>query len=189
MSGKKARGQSPAASDALANVAPVTGPDGARPDGGFTAQVQLLLNANRLRDQQFGRAEVLTLWRKAVGAAHDAALTGLTSDNAVRLAYDAGHAAALALLAAHGLRTGGGPGHHEVAFAGAAGLGDPALADLVPDSEEIRRLRHGSMYDPVIAGPLEVADALRWVGQTLPAIREALVRRDASLHAELAAYP
>lgn len=129
------------------------------------------------------------IWQKAVGAARDAALPELTSDNAVRLAYDAGHAAALSLLAAHGLRTGGGPGHHEVAFAGAAGLGDPALADLVPDSEEIRRLRHGSMYDPVLAGPEEVADALRWMRQTLPAIRQALVNRDAILAAELAPYP
>ena len=82
-----------------------------------------------------------------------------------------------------------GAGHHEVAFAGAAGLSGASLQDLVPDSEEIRRLRHGSMYDPVIAGPPEVADALKWVGQTLPAIRHALVGRDGTLAAELKPYP
>lgn len=45
------------------------------------------------------------------------------------------------------------------------------------------------MYDPVIAGPPEVADALKWVKQTLPAIRQALVRRDGTLAAQLAPYP
>ena len=83
--------------------------------------------------------------------AHDASVSALSVESAIQLAYDAGHAAALALLAAHGLRTGGGSGHHEMAFYGAAAFGDPGLANLVADSEEIRRLRHASMYDPVIA--------------------------------------
>ncbi|HET7553574.1 MAG TPA: hypothetical protein VFK04_19925 [Gemmatimonadaceae bacterium] len=148
-------------------------------------KIQLLIDDKRLREQTFSKAEVAALWRKATETARDASLPGLSIDSAIRLAYDAGHVAALALLAAHGLRPGGGQGHHELAFYGAAAFGDPGLADLVPDSEEIRRIRHGSMYDPVIAGPDERADALAWVAHTLPAIRAALVRLDSRFDVQL----
>jgi hypothetical protein len=124
-----------------------------------------------------------------VDSAKDAALTEISSDGALRAAYDAGHLAALALLAAHGLRTTNGQGHHEMAFTGAAAFGDPGLEDLVPDSSEVRGLRKGSMYDPILAGPKEVLDALTWMRKTLPSIRAALVRFDATLGKSLAAYP
>ncbi|WP_373070943.1 hypothetical protein [Gemmatimonas sp.] len=39
------------------------------------------------------------------------------------------------------------------------------------------------------SGPAEVADALKWVGQTLPAIRHVLVGRDGTLAAELKPSP
>lgn len=117
--------------------------------------MQAMVDANRLREQPANRTSVAAVWQKAVDSARDAELPGMSVDGSLRAAYDAGHLAALALLAAHGLRPGGGPGHHEMAFAGAAALGGVALADLVPDSAEVRGLRKGSMYDPVIAGPAE----------------------------------
>jgi hypothetical protein len=113
----------------------------------------------------------------------------MSIDGSLRSAYDAGHLAALALLAVHGLRPAGGSGHHEIAFAGAAALGHEALGDLVPDSMEIRGLRKGSMYDPVIAGPAERDRALAWMRRSLPSIREALLLADPELAALLRAYP
>jgi len=129
------------------------------------------------------------MWQKAVESARDAQLEGLSIDGALRSAYDAGHLAALAILATHGLRPGGGQGHHEMAFAGAAALGGEALSDLVPDSMEIRGLRKGSMYDPVLAGPEERAYALEWMRRTLPAVREALLLADPGLAPLLLEYP
>lgn len=140
-----------------------------------------MLDATRLREQAASPGSVAAVWQKAVQSAHDAELPGMSIDGSLRAAYDAGHMAALALLAAHGLRPGGGPGHHEMAFAGAAALGDPALADLVPDSEEVRGLRTSSMYDPVIAGATERRLALDWMRRTLPAIRAALLTADPTL--------
>lgn len=149
---------------------------GSRPE-----RIQNLLAMGRLREQPAQREEVAAVWRKAVASARDAELAGMSIDGSLRAAYDAGHLAALALLAAHGLRPGGGQGHHEAAFAAAAALGYEGLADLVPDSMEVRGLRKRSVYDPVIAGPEEHELALAWMRRTLPAIHQALLRADPDL--------
>jgi hypothetical protein len=141
----------------------------------FPPAVQRLVDSGRLRVQLMRREQVAALWRKAVESASDAELQGMSTDGSLRSAYDAGHLAALALLAVHGLRTGSGHGHHEVAFAAAAGFGHAGLADLVADSMEVRSLRKGSLYDPTIAGPAERAAAVAWTKRTLPAIARAMV--------------
>lgn len=146
-----------------------------------TPGVQRLIEMGRLREQPAQREQVAAVWRKAVESAGDAALPGMSIDGALRSAYDAGHLAALALLAAHGLRPGGGQGHHEAAFAGAAALGYEGLEELVPDSMEVRALRKGSMYDPVLAGSDELRTALDWIRRTLPAIHLALQKADPAL--------
>lgn len=143
----------------------------------------------RLREHAASREEVAAVWQKAVESAGDAELAGMSIDGSLRSAYDAGHLAGLALLAAHGLRPGGGQGHHEMAFAGAAALGYKALADLVPDSMEVRGLRKGSLYDPEIASPADRDHVLEWIGRTLPAIREALLVADPDLAPLLCKYP
>ena len=152
-------------------------------------RITRLLEMGRLREQAFTREQIGAVWLKAVESARDAELADLSLDGALRAAYAAGHLAALALLAAHGLRPGGGQGHHEAAFAGAAGLGHTQLEDLVPDSEEIRLLRKGSMYDPTVASPNDRDHALKWMRRTLPAIRAALLEADERLQAGLARYP
>lgn len=167
-------------------MSPESGPPEAR---WRPAGIRRMLEMGRLREQVATPEQVAAMWQKAVESARDAQLEGLSIDGALRLAYDAGHLAALALLATHGLRPGGGQGHHEMAFAGAAALGGEALSDLVPDSMEIRGLRKGSMYDPVIAGPEERAYALEWMRRTLPAVREALLLADPGLASLLAKYP
>ena len=106
-------------------------------------RVQAMLDMAKLRGHAASREGVAAIWQKAVESAGDAELAGMSIDGSLRSAYDSGHLAALALLAAHGFRPGGGQGHHEMAFAGAAALGYKALADLVPDSMEVRGLRKG----------------------------------------------
>jgi hypothetical protein len=148
-------------------------------------RIRLLLDDRRLKEQEFAQVDVAAVWQKAIESAHDAAIKELSVDSAIRLAYDGGHLAALALLAVHGLKPSSGQGHHEMAFHAAAALGGDALEDLVADSEEIRGLRKGSMYDPAIAGEGERTLALKWIVQTLPRIRTALVNADSALNALL----
>ena len=143
-----------------------------------------MIAIHRLREQPADSALVAALWKKAVLSARDAVLAGLSSDGALRSAYDAGHMACLALLAANGLRPGGGQGHHEMAFAGTAALGDP-----VPDSEQVRGLRRASMYDPTIADTADLQHALDWMRRTLPAVRAALVRTRPPPADSLEPYP
>jgi hypothetical protein len=167
----------------------VTASGGDSDPGALPARVRTLLEEGRLRAQPTRPEQVAAVWRKAVESAHDAELPGISVDGALRCAYDAGHMAALALLAAYGLRTGSGQGHHEVAFAAAAAFGREGLGDLVPDSMEIRALRKASMYDPVIAGPRERAEALAWMRRTLPAVRAALSATRPEIATLLDGYP
>jgi hypothetical protein len=143
--------------------------------------VRRMIEMGRLRAQPAQREQVAAVWRKAVESSRDAALPGMSVDGALRSAYDAGHMGVLALLAAHGLRPAGGQGHHEVAFAAAAAFGYDGLLELVPDSMEVRGLRKGSMYDPVIAGPDDLDHALAWMRRTMPALRRALLQVDPEL--------
>lgn len=148
-------------------------------------RVRLLLDDRRIKEQEFAQADVAAVWQKAAESARDAALSGLSVDSAIRLAYDAGHLGALALLAVHGLKPSSGQGHHEIAFHAAAALGGQSLDDLVTDSEEIRGLRKGSMYDPTLAGEAERTLSLTWIARTLPLIRAALVSADSTLEPRL----
>jgi hypothetical protein len=152
-------------------------------------QLAALLAEGRLREQPFTSQAVAVFWTKAVEGARDAMLEGMSVDGALRSAYDAGHLAALALLAAHGFGVGDDQGQQEAAFAGAAALGHPGLYDLVPRAEEIRNLREGSIYDPVIASEAERERAVEWVRAVLSAVRAALVARDPALRPLLKPVP
>jgi len=152
-------------------------------------RIQALIDSKRLHEQEAGPEQVSALWQKAVESAADAELEAISNDGAIRSAYDAGHLAALALLAVHGLRTSSGQGHHEVSFSAASYLTPDTLGDLLPDSMEIRGLRKGSMYDPSIAGIEDRDFAIAWMRRTLPAIRAAIVRADRTFASRLRHYP
>jgi hypothetical protein len=118
----------------------------------WPARLRNLIEDKRLHEVKARPEELASLWQKAIESGRDAELKGISVDGALRAAYDAAHLAALALLLAHGLRTGSGQGRHELAFSAAEGLAPDLLKELVPDSAEVRALRKGSMYDPIIAG-------------------------------------
>lgn len=148
-----------------------------------------MLDRGHLREEEFTTDHIAQLWQKAVTSAKDAELPGLSVEGALRAAYEAGHTAVLALLAAHRLKTRSGRGHHEAAFAAAAALGYEGLEDLVVDSSEIRGLRQSSLYDPAFTDEAELAKAVAWVRRTLPAIRQALVSADSTLSSRTENYP
>jgi hypothetical protein len=164
-------------------------PNADPPSGRLPVNLEYLLAENRLKRGTATPESIAALWEKAVESARDSELTGMSIDGALR-AYDAGHAAALALLSAHGFRTGSGRGHHEVAFSVAAALGgEDDLKELVPDSTEVRGLRHGSMYDPRKATAEDRDHALEWMRRTLPAIRRAILKELPGLSIRLENYP
>ncbi|MFP4622628.1 MAG: hypothetical protein ACLFRX_00465 [Gemmatimonadota bacterium] len=94
------------------------------------AKIRTMLDREHLREQVFTTEQIAQLWQKAVTSARDADLPGLSVEGALRAAYEAGHTAVLALLAAHGLKTASGRGHHEAAFAAAAALGYEGLEEI-----------------------------------------------------------
>ena len=61
-----------------------------------------MIDAKRLREQATSKQSVAAIWNKAVESARDAEIAELSMDGALQAAYNAGHLAALALLAAHG---------------------------------------------------------------------------------------
>ncbi|MEX0893600.1 MAG: hypothetical protein WEB88_15645 [Gemmatimonadota bacterium] len=152
-------------------------------------KVQRMLDRGHLREQEFITEQVAGLWAKAVTSAGDAELPGLSVEGALRAAYEAGHTAVLALLAAHGVKTASGRGHHEAAFAAAAALEHEGLDDLVVDSSEIRSLRQSSLYDPAFTDEADRERAVAWMRRTLPAIRQALVSVDSTLASRMENYP
>lgn len=157
-----------------------------RAPGERTALLRQYVAAGRLRERRAGRQEVITLWQKAVARLHDSALPGISLDGSLEAAYQAAHSACLAVLATRGLRTASGHGHHEMAFAGVAALGVPGLEELIPDSEQVRALRSGSMYDPVLATEEDRARSAAWARSVLPPMRRVLVGWDPLLDSELA---
>lgn len=154
--------------------------------GKRTPLLQQYVAAGRLRERVVDRRDVITLWQKAVARLRDSALAGISIEGSLEASYHAAHSACLAVLATRGLRTTSRHGHHEVAFAGVAALEIPGLEDLVPDSEEIRGLRSGSLYDPVLATEADRVRAVAWARSVLPPMRGALVTWDQSLDSELA---
>lgn len=154
--------------------------------GARTPLLQQYVAAGRLRERRAGRLEVIARWQKAMARLRDSALPGISIEGSLEAAYHAAHSACLAVLATRGLRTASGHGHHEMAFAGVAALGVPGLEELIPDSEEVRGLRSGSMYDPVLATEEDRARAVGWARSVIPPMRRVLVTWDPSLDAELA---
>jgi hypothetical protein len=148
-----------------------------------------LIQSKRIVEEPFDRVAVAQLWRKAIDSARDAELDGISLDGAIRAAYDGALAGAFAVLAAYQLRVGSGQGHHEAAFAAVAALELEGLEDLVADSSEIRALRRGSVYDPILATDAGRTKAVAWTHKVLPVFRGALIETDGSLRTLLPSYP
>lgn len=67
--------------------------------GHLPSNLEYLLEDNRLKRGTATPESIAALWQKAVESARDSELPGISIDGALRAAYDAGHAAALAHVA------------------------------------------------------------------------------------------
>ena len=139
----------------------------------------------RIEQQSQNKAEVIAYWNKAVAKASDAKLAGLSTDTQLEAAYSAVRLAATAILAANHIRVKSGSGHHELYFGVVAALALPGCEDLVPDSEEVRGMRHAAEYHATSPAQADADHATAWVASTLPLLRAALLNADSTLAAML----
>lgn len=148
-------------------------------------RIQRLIESRDMEAIEPDPERVAGLWQKALASNEDSR-KGLSPDNAISLAYQAGFQACTALLEAHGYRTkGSNPGHHYRVFYATSGLGYPELSDVHTTSEKVKAERTKSFYsgDPQDAAQV---DALhQWLDDLLPAVHGALIRAAAGLSTTL----
>ena len=141
-----------------------------------TPRIQRLIESRDMEAIEPDPERVAGLWEKALASNEDSR-KGLSPDNAISLAYQAGFQACTALLEAHGYRTkGSNPGHHYRVFYATSGLGYPELGNVHATSEKVKAERTKSFYsgDPQDAAQV---DALhQWLDDLLPAVYGALTR-------------
>jgi hypothetical protein len=149
------------------------------------AKIQRLIESRDMEAVDADPERVAGLWEKAVASNEDSR-KGLSPDNAITLAYQAGFQACTALLEAHGYRAkGGNPGHHYRIFYATAGLGYPALKDVDATSESVRKGRTKSFYTGGVQGAEQVQELHDWLDDLLPAVYEALREAAPDIHAGL----
>ena len=144
-------------------------------------RIQRLIESRDMEAIEPDPERVAGLWEKALASNEDSR-KGLSPDNAISLAYQAGLQACTALLEAHGYRTkGSNPGHHYRVFYATSGLGYTELSDVHTTSEKVKTERTKSFYsgDPQDAAQV---DALHeWLEGLLPAVHSALTRAASGL--------
>ncbi len=149
------------------------------------AKIQRLIDSRDMEAVEADSERVAGLWEKAVASNEDSR-KGLSPDNAITLAYQAGFQACMALLEAHGYRTrGASPGHHYRIFYAVAGLGYPALKDVDATSESVRKGRTKSFYTGGAQGAEQVQALHDWLDNLLPSVHDALREASPELHASL----
>jgi hypothetical protein len=75
-----------------------------------------LVKTGQLKAEPTSKSELAGFLANADQSLVDARISGLSSANCFKLAYDAAHALALAAMRAHGYRPGSGPGHRAIVF-------------------------------------------------------------------------
>ena len=149
-------------------------------------KIQRLLDSRELEVVEPDAEKIIALWEKAVASNADSR-KGLSPDNAITLAYQAGFQACTALLEARGYRTKGGkPGHHYNVFYATSALGYESLGDVDVTSEQVRSRRTKSFYGGTHQGGDEVERLHQWLDALLPAVYDALADAAPDLHARLA---
>lgn len=108
--------------------------------------IERLVAERSLAREAFADDVIASLWAKAAAAFADSAVPGISTDSAFQLVYTAGLQATLSTLAAHGLRV-KSTAHHYKAFYALQKL-DDALQPHGRMFDEMRVIRHGSVYEP-----------------------------------------
>jgi hypothetical protein len=142
-------------------------------------RIQHLLDSRRLEDFSASDADVAALWQKAVTPARDARNSTNSPDNQYVLGYQALLQMGTAVLACAGYRTRGAQGHHATTFYSVAAFGIDGLEEIDILTDQIRKMRKGSAYEPGSPSPgqinalFELMDvvmppALRWLSEQRP---------------------
>jgi len=187
--GKAADAPSPVASSQGAPATAASWNIPAQPGWPNPAPVRLGYLVGRVVQQSQNKTEVIAYWNKAVAKASDTRVAGLSTDTQLEAAYSAVRLAAMAILASYHIRVKSGSGHHELYFAAAAALELPGCTDLLPDSEDVRVMRHAAEYHAVSPPQADADHAIAWVARTLPLFRAALIKADSTLAEMLAPVP
>jgi hypothetical protein len=138
-------------------------------------RIQRLIEGRQIEQVTPDPQRVEGLWNKALAAAADSR-KGLSADNAVSLAYQAGFQASSAVLEAAGFRTRGqSTGHHHDTFYALSDLPFPGLAEVHGESERIRKMRTDAFYGAGSATPEQVAAVQAWLDRLLSACWRSLV--------------
>jgi hypothetical protein len=150
--------------------------------------IERLVAERSLAREPFDDEQVAGFWAKAVGSFRDAQVQGISADGGLQLAYTAGLQGTFAVLASRGLRVKSTASHYK-AFYALQKLDQPDLRSYAASFDELRAIRHESIYEPAedereIAARL--ADAIATLRDALPVMRVWLVRERSTLAAILA---
>ena len=149
------------------------------------AKIQRLLDPHELEIVEPDPDRITGLWEKAVAPNADSR-KGLSPDNAITLAYQAGFQASTALLEARGYRTKGArPGHHFNIIYASSALGYESLGDVDLTSEQLRSRRTKSFYAGTHQSGEEAERLHEWLDTLLPAVYDALADAAPDLHPRL----
>lgn len=140
------------------------------------ADIERLVAERSLAREAFSDDAVASLWAKAAEAYADAAVPGLSTDGAFQRLFTAALQAAMATLAAHGLRVKSTANHYKAFYA--LRKVDDALDPHGLAFDEMRATRNDSVYEA--SGDEEdlaehLAEARAFMPGALTALRSAIL--------------
>lgn len=132
------------------------------------AAVDALIRAGRLRTVSVDVAKAARFLVSASTGLQDLSAAALSDRSTHRLAYDAAHDCAEALLAAYGYTTANGPGAHQGLAAAVAAILDapPPVAAAAAQVDSLRQKRNSDHYKAEIITSSEAARAVE-IARTL----------------------
>jgi hypothetical protein len=148
------------------------------------ADIDRLVEERSLVRESFRDEDIVSLWSKAAASYADANVSGLSTDGAFQCIYRAALQAAMATLAAHGLRVKSTANHYKAFYA------LQKLTDVLEPHglmfNEMRAVRNDSVYEPT-HDEAEVAERLSEARASMPASLAALRTAIISVRTGLAA--
>ncbi len=144
-----------------------------------TADIDRLIAERSLERFEFNDGDIAGFWSKALTSFTDAGEPNLSPEGSFQLAYTAGLQATFAALAASGLRVKGSASHYK-AFYALQRLGDDKLRTFATRMDDLRQLRHQSVYEPIeddANAAADAAEARAMLEAMLPDVKVWLVRQ------------
>jgi hypothetical protein len=116
----------------------------------MSERLQILVDSRRIEALAAGDDEVSSQWSKALRTLRSSRGSGLDTDSAFTLAYQAALQVASAVLRAAGYRAVGRDHHHSI-FAGVSALDAGDLSRAARAADQMRLERHEAVYGSDVA--------------------------------------